>query len=243
MRLQGECRARLSALSRTHSFARDRRCSERGCAGLSSRRERRRCRGESDAQTKEREKLSRWIACNRRKETVERVERRSKKKKKKAKKKSGKKKKKHSRLGEKKEPPRRSKSAFAQMGRGDRPELTAPPEVFYNDEEARKYTTNSRMIEIQVRQGEEWKSIRRRRRRRRLALNLDNLKKKKLKNRPPSPPAPSSSSTSRRTASAASCWTWAAAAASPATPSRTRATSGSEWTSRRRCSASPSSAA
>lgn len=37
------------------------------------------------------------------------------------------------------------------MGRGDRPELTAPPEVFYNDEEARKYTTNSRMIEIQVR--------------------------------------------------------------------------------------------
>ena len=162
---------------------------------------------------------------------------------KKSEKKERKKKKKHSRLGEKKEPPRRSKSAFAQMGRGDRPELTAPPEVFYNDEEARKYTTNSRMIEIQVRQGEEWKSIRRRRRRRRLALNLDNLKKKKLKNRPPSPPAPSSSSTSRRTASAASCWTWAAAAASPATPSRTRATSGSEWTSRRRCSASPSSAA
>lgn len=37
------------------------------------------------------------------------------------------------------------------MGRGDRPELAAPPEVFYNDEEARKYTTNSRMIEIQVR--------------------------------------------------------------------------------------------
>ena len=36
------------------------------------------------------------------------------------------------------------------MGRGDRPELTAPPEVFYNDDEARKYTTNSRMIEIQV---------------------------------------------------------------------------------------------
>lgn len=42
----------------------------------------------------------------------------------------------------------RSKSS---MGRGDRPELTAPPEVFYNDDEARKYTTNSRMIEIQVR--------------------------------------------------------------------------------------------
>lgn len=36
------------------------------------------------------------------------------------------------------------------MGRGDRPELTAPPDVFYNDVEARKYTTNSRMIEIQV---------------------------------------------------------------------------------------------
>lgn len=36
------------------------------------------------------------------------------------------------------------------MGRGDRPELAAPPDVFYNDAEARKYTTNSRMIEIQV---------------------------------------------------------------------------------------------
>ena len=32
----------------------------------------------------------------------------------------------------------------------DRPEHTAPPEIFYNDDEARKYTTNSRMIEIQV---------------------------------------------------------------------------------------------
>lgn len=54
------------------------------------------------------------------------------------------------------------------MGRGDRPELTAPPEVFYNDEEARKYTTNSRMIEIQVIQGRDKKekgkeSIRQRR--------------------------------------------------------------------------------
>ena len=37
------------------------------------------------------------------------------------------------------------------MGRGDRPELAAPPDVFYNEAEARKYTTNSRMIEIQVR--------------------------------------------------------------------------------------------
>ena len=36
------------------------------------------------------------------------------------------------------------------MGRGDRPEHTAPPEVFYNDNEARKYTTNSRMVSIQV---------------------------------------------------------------------------------------------
>lgn len=36
------------------------------------------------------------------------------------------------------------------MGRGDRPEHTAPPEIFYNDNEARKYTTNSRMVSIQV---------------------------------------------------------------------------------------------
>lgn len=32
---------------------------------------------------------------------------------------------------------------------GKRPEHQAPPEVFYNEEEATKYTTNSRMIEIQ----------------------------------------------------------------------------------------------
>ena len=38
------------------------------------------------------------------------------------------------------------------MGRGDRPELTAPPEIYYDAAEARKYTTNSRMIEIQVRE-------------------------------------------------------------------------------------------
>lgn len=31
-----------------------------------------------------------------------------------------------------------------------RPEHTAPPEIFYNEEEARKYTGNSRIIEIQV---------------------------------------------------------------------------------------------
>lgn len=30
-----------------------------------------------------------------------------------------------------------------------RPELQAPPEIFYNDSEARKYTTSSRIIEIQ----------------------------------------------------------------------------------------------
>ena len=36
------------------------------------------------------------------------------------------------------------------MTRGDRPEVAAPPEIFYNEEEARKYTTNSRMISIQV---------------------------------------------------------------------------------------------
>lgn len=36
------------------------------------------------------------------------------------------------------------------MGRGDRPEHTNPPEIFYNTDEARKYTTNSRMVEIQV---------------------------------------------------------------------------------------------
>ncbi|KAK8964634.1 hypothetical protein KSP40_PGU015417 [Platanthera guangdongensis] len=30
-----------------------------------------------------------------------------------------------------------------------RPEFQAPPEIFYNDSEARKYTTSSRIIEIQ----------------------------------------------------------------------------------------------
>ena len=39
----------------------------------------------------------------------------------------------------------------AAMGKGkERPEHTAPPEIFYNDVEARKYTSNSRMIELQV---------------------------------------------------------------------------------------------
>lgn len=32
-----------------------------------------------------------------------------------------------------------------------RPEDIAPPEIFYNAEEARKYTSNSHMIETQVR--------------------------------------------------------------------------------------------
>eukprot|EP00889_Picochlorum_renovo_P000333 jgi/Picre1/27363/NNA_000330.t1 len=36
------------------------------------------------------------------------------------------------------------------MGRNDRPEETAPPEIFYNDTEARKYTDNSRIIKIQT---------------------------------------------------------------------------------------------
>lgn len=35
------------------------------------------------------------------------------------------------------------------MGRSERPEHTAPPEIFYNDEEARKYTENSRIIAVQ----------------------------------------------------------------------------------------------
>uniref|UniRef100_A0A146KNG6 18S rRNA (guanine-N(7))-methyltransferase n=1 Tax=Lygus hesperus TaxID=30085 RepID=A0A146KNG6_LYGHE len=36
------------------------------------------------------------------------------------------------------------------MSSGKRPEHLAPPEIFYNDTEARKYTSNSRMIDIQV---------------------------------------------------------------------------------------------
>jgi 18S rRNA (guanine1575-N7)-methyltransferase len=32
-----------------------------------------------------------------------------------------------------------------------RPEVQAPPEIFYNESEARKYTTSSRIIEIQAR--------------------------------------------------------------------------------------------
>ncbi|CAH1801314.1 unnamed protein product [Owenia fusiformis] len=35
------------------------------------------------------------------------------------------------------------------MASGRRPEHLAPPEIFYNDDEARKYTSNSRMMEIQ----------------------------------------------------------------------------------------------
>ncbi|XP_023240653.1 probable 18S rRNA (guanine-N(7))-methyltransferase isoform X1 [Centruroides sculpturatus] len=35
-----------------------------------------------------------------------------------------------------------------------RPEHLAPPEIFYNDEEAKKYTSNSRMIEIQTQMSE-----------------------------------------------------------------------------------------
>ena len=36
------------------------------------------------------------------------------------------------------------------MGKSERPEHIAPPEIFYNSEEARKYTTNSRIMQIQV---------------------------------------------------------------------------------------------
>ena len=35
------------------------------------------------------------------------------------------------------------------MGKGERPEHAAPPEQYYNDSEASKYTTSSRVIEIQ----------------------------------------------------------------------------------------------
>ncbi|ESO97985.1 hypothetical protein LOTGIDRAFT_182042 [Lottia gigantea] len=35
------------------------------------------------------------------------------------------------------------------MASSGRPEHRAPPEIFYNEEEARKYTSNSRMVEIQ----------------------------------------------------------------------------------------------
>ena len=33
---------------------------------------------------------------------------------------------------------------------GTRPEYSAPPELFYNDDEAVKYTRNSRMLKIQA---------------------------------------------------------------------------------------------
>ncbi|CAD6996256.1 unnamed protein product [Ceratitis capitata] len=35
-----------------------------------------------------------------------------------------------------------------------RPEHSAPPEIFYNDDEAKKYSTNSRIIEIQIEMAE-----------------------------------------------------------------------------------------
>lgn len=35
------------------------------------------------------------------------------------------------------------------MGKSERPEHVAPPELFYNDNEAAKYTTSSRVMEIQ----------------------------------------------------------------------------------------------
>ena len=36
------------------------------------------------------------------------------------------------------------------MGKGDRPENCAPPEIFYNEDEARKYTDNTRILTIQT---------------------------------------------------------------------------------------------
>lgn len=36
------------------------------------------------------------------------------------------------------------------MTRGDRPELTAPPEYYYNDNEAEKYTHNTRIMTVQA---------------------------------------------------------------------------------------------
>ena len=35
------------------------------------------------------------------------------------------------------------------MGKGDRPEHSAPPELYYDEHEAEKYTTSSRVTEIQ----------------------------------------------------------------------------------------------
>ncbi|XP_077968041.1 18S rRNA (guanine-N(7))-methyltransferase-like [Styela clava] len=40
------------------------------------------------------------------------------------------------------------------MSSHKRPELQAPPEIFYNENEAQKYTTNSRMMEIQAKMTE-----------------------------------------------------------------------------------------
>jgi 18S rRNA (guanine1575-N7)-methyltransferase len=36
----------------------------------------------------------------------------------------------------------------------NRPELLAPPEIFYDDTEARKYTSSSRIVEIQAKLSE-----------------------------------------------------------------------------------------
>lgn len=47
-----------------------------------------------------------------------------------------------------------SRSIFTTMASGRRPEHSAPPEIFYNDDEARKYTSNTRMIEIQMNMSE-----------------------------------------------------------------------------------------
>ena len=43
-----------------------------------------------------------------------------------------------------------SESSYSKMASIRRPEHKAPPDIFYNSEEAQKYTTNTRMIEIQT---------------------------------------------------------------------------------------------
>lgn len=45
--------------------------------------------------------------------------------------------------------PREESKHYRKLKMSRRPEHLAPPDIFYNDEEARKYTQNTRMIEIQ----------------------------------------------------------------------------------------------
>ena len=104
------------------------------------------------------------------------------------------------------------------MGRNDRPEHAAPPEIFYNDDEARKYTDNSRMITIQTKLTERALEL--------LALPDDGPKARPSRNGRPQRPPPHSlaartahassalSPDARAAARPRSCsWTWAAAPA------------------------------